>query len=124
MVRAKKNVVISKPDEPVVAEPAVAEAVAEPAIAESVAEPVKCDEFCNMFANLAMKLPQSIRKQIATRLVKKNIDTSDDKLSASDVLIVNAALEHANVMYIAKRQRAALSSKLKRAARQSDLTKL
>ena len=78
-------------------------------------EPVAptCDEFAPQFAELALTMPQSVRKQVAARLLKKKLNPIADLDDAAAELI-QEALRHAHVVYARKRDRAAIASAAKR----------
>ena len=97
---------------------AFVEPVVEP-VATPEPEPVPvaptCDEFAPQFAELALTMPQSVRKQVAARLLKKKLNPiAADDLDDAAAELIQEALRHAHAVYARKRDRAAIASAAKR----------
>ena len=96
---------------------AFVEPVVEP-VATPEPEPVPvaptCDEFAPQFAELALTMPQSVRKQVAARLLKKKLNPIADDLDDAAAELIQEALRHAHAVYARKRDRAAIASAAKR----------
>ena len=73
-----------------------------------------CDEFAPQFAELALTMPQSVRKQVAARLLKKKLNPIADDLDDAAAELIQEALRHAHAVYARKRDRAAIASAAKR----------
>ena len=79
-------------------------------------EPVAptCDEFAPQFAELALTMPQSVRKQVAARLIKKKLDPVAAEMDEPTAELIREALRHGHMVYARKRDRAAIASAAKR----------
>ena len=107
---SKKAAVVVVPSEP---EIVIVEPTPEP---EPEPEPVAltCDEFAPQFAELALTMPQSVRKQVAARLLKKKLNPIADDLDDAAAELIQEALRHAHAVNARKRDRAAIASAAKR----------
>ena len=107
---SKKVAVVVVPSEP---EIVIVEPTPEP---EPEPEPVAltCDEFAPQFSELALTMPQSVRKQVAARLLKKKLNPTADDLDDAAAELIQEALRHAHAVYARKRDRAAIASAAKR----------
>jgi hypothetical protein len=75
--------------------------------------------FCAQFSALALalKLPKkSVLDPVRARLLKRDVDPSDEDLDEAAVATVKAALEHASTVYQRKRERARQAGAAKAAA--------
>ena len=106
--RAKKVAFV----EPVAAP--VVEPVAEPETTPETIVVPTCDEFALQFAELALSMPVSVRKQVAARLVKKKINPVAAEMDEPTAEIIREALRHGHMVYARKRDRAAIASAAKR----------
>ena len=91
----------------------VVEPVATPAPEPEPVAPT-CDEFAPQFAELALTMPQSVRKQVAARLLKKKLDPVAAEMDEPTAELIREALRHAHAVYARKRDRAAIASAAKR----------
>ena len=108
--RVKKVAFVEPVVEPVATPEPEPETTPEP---EPVPVAPTCDEFAPQFAELALTMPQSVRKQVAARLLKKKLNPIADLDDAAAELI-QEALRHAHAVYARKRDRAAIASAAKR----------
>ena len=61
-----------------------------------------------------MTMPQSVRKQVATRLIKKKLDPVAAEMDEPAAELIREALRHGHMVYARKRDRAAIASAAKR----------
>jgi len=107
--RVKKVAVVEPTSEPTV----VATPEPEP---ETSPEPVvlTCVEFALQFAELALSMPVSVRKQVAARLIKKKLDPVAAEMDEPTAELIRDALRHGHMVYARKHDRAAIASAAKR----------
>ena len=111
--RVKKVAFVEPVVEPVATPEPEPETTPEPE-PEPVPVAPTCDEFALQFAELALSMPVSVRKQVAARLIKKKHDPAAAEMDEPTAELIRAALRHGHMVYARKRDRAAVASAAKR----------
>jgi hypothetical protein len=87
----------------------------EPAAAEAEAE-ISLEDFAKLYSDLVLGIPPSVRRSINAKLVKLGLDATVEPTDEEHKVAIQKTLEHAQILYNRKRERARIAAAAKRAS--------
>ena len=86
---------------------------AEPA---EVKDELNTDDFAKLYSELVLGIPPSVRRSINAKLGKLGLDATVEPTDEEHKVAIQKTLEHAQILYNRKRERARIAAAAKRAS--------